>query len=213
MSVTSRIAAELYKGIPGSLFQRWRPAICPYEALMRCVPEGASILDVGCGDGLFLGLLARTGRIRSGIGFDSNDHSIARAEQMRHKLPTPNVLLFQQRDVYADWPDGVFDVVSIVDVIHHVSPKVQRHVIEMAASRLKPGGLLVYKDIARRPVWRAWMNRLHDIVLTQTWIHYVPIMDVRRWLGAAGLEVAQEASFDMLWYRHDLLVARRATVT
>src|SRR4051812_27234243 len=46
----------------------WRPTICPLERLVECVPKNSRVLDIGCGTGLFLFLLARNNRILSGEG-------------------------------------------------------------------------------------------------------------------------------------------------
>ena len=51
----SRMAAGIYPEGP-VLFralQKYRPYICPFEALIEEVPEGASVLDIGCGSGVW----------------------------------------------------------------------------------------------------------------------------------------------------------------
>ena len=202
------LAQDLYRDVPASAFQKLRPLICPFDALVESIPPGARVLDVGCGSGLFLGLLAATGKLSYGLGFDTNAGAIARAEQMSQKLAGKVQLEFQQRDVSEGWPEGLFDVVSVVDVMHHVPPEHQASVIQLAATRLKPGGLLLYKDMVQRPHWRAFMNRMHDLVLARQWINYASIGDVRRWMEHADLEVGELQRFDMLWYGHELLIAR-----
>lgn len=209
MNLMRNEARKLYEGIPGSHFQKWRPAICPFEALVTLVPRESEVLDVGCGSGLFLGLLAQCGRIRRGTGFDSNADAIARAECMRARLQQPDSIVFEYRDAQEVWPTGPFDVVSVIDVMHHVPPAAQRSIIERAASRLKPGGLLIYKDMVEHPKWRAWMNRLHDLVLVREWINYAPLQSVCDWAQAAGLQEIHRAHFNLLWYGHELVVFRR----
>lgn len=210
MQRAAEVAARIYEGIPGSLLQKWRPAICPFDLLIAQVPPQSTVLDVGCGSGLFLGLLAAAGRIRSGLGFDSSAPAIARADCMRRRLPEPARLAFVHRDAAAAWPDGDFDVVCLIDVMHHVQPAQQRPLIETAIAKLRPGGTLVYKDMVRRPAWRAWMNRLHDLLLARQWIHYAPIDQVASWIRGAGLEIVHEPRCSMLWYGHEILVARAA---
>lgn len=206
---------------PGLLrrLQRVRPLICPMELVLDRVPAGSRVLDVGCGGGLLLGLLARAGRLAPGsVGFDSAQPAIALAQAMAARLAASGGTApeFCHLPVQAPWPTAGapaagFDVVAIVDVMHHVPPAAQRSVIESAAARLRPGGRLIYKDMVRRPRWRAAMNRLHDLVMARQWIHYAAIADVERWAADAGLAVVERAAASRWWYGHELRVFERAS--
>jgi 2-polyprenyl-3-methyl-5-hydroxy-6-metoxy-1,4-benzoquinol methylase len=195
------------------LSQRYRPFICPFEELIMRVPAGSHVLDVGCGGGLFLGLLLATRRISFGHGFDSSPQAIAVARAMAARTSqcgtSPGSLVFEHRSVRGPWPSGQFDVVSIVDVMHHVAPTLQPRLLKFAFHHIKPGGLLLYKDIAWQPQWRATANRLHDFVLTRQCIHYAPIADVQEWAKGAGLQLIESRSISRLWYGHELCVFRR----
>ena len=113
---------------------------------------------------------------------------------------------FERVDATAAWPCGEeqFDVVSIIDVMHHVPVAAQRSVIETASRRVKPGGMLLYKDMCRRPLWRAWANRLHDLVVARQWINYAAVQDVERWASEAGMRVVERERINRLWYGHEL---------
>ncbi|MEM7462133.1 MAG: class I SAM-dependent methyltransferase [Pseudomonadota bacterium] len=191
------------------LKQHWRPYICPFHRLLPLVPANADILDVGCGSGVFLGLLAHYGQICRGTGFDSDRYAIGLAQQMTIHLPLADILRFEQRHASEDWPNGSFDVVSILDVMHHIPKSEQRQIVESAAARLQPGGLLIYKDMVEKPHWRAWANRCHDLILSQDWINYVPIDVVEKWSREAGLLPIGRGSENMFWYGHDWLVCRQ----
>jgi 2-polyprenyl-3-methyl-5-hydroxy-6-metoxy-1,4-benzoquinol methylase len=206
-----RIARRLY--VSGSrsvcLMQRWRPYICPYHTLIEAVPVGSTVLDVGCGAGLVLGVLADTGRIAAGIGFDASRPAIGHARAMVERLPASHGLDFWHLDVEQPWPRGDFDVVSMVDVLHHVPPRKQRAVFDLACDRVTPGATLLYKDMAAQPRWRSAANRLHDLVVARQWIHHVPSEAVIRWSEANGLVLREHRVMDVLWYRHDLAVLER----
>ena len=170
-------AYRLYDGGAwfGRLLQTLRPFICPFGTLVDRVPVGARVLDVGCGAGLFLAMLADSGRIREGRGFDASRSAIGLAKVMTGNLNSGTPVSVEYRDATAEWPDRLFDVVSMIDVMHHVAPASQAQVIRAAAARLAPGGILIYKDMVEHPRWRAWANRLHDLVLAHQWIHYAPL--------------------------------------
>lgn len=194
------------------LLQHYRPFIAPFEELIPLVPEGGRVLDIGCGGGLWIGLLAATGKLGDNgqaVGFDSSKPAIALAQQMRLPGDTGPRVRFEHLDVRAPWPEGTFDVVCLLDVLHHVPPDAQAGVIRQAAAKVSPGGLFIYKDMCRRPRWRALANRLHDLALAHQWIHYAPVEQVSRWAVGEGLRLDHAASFARLWYGHELRVFRK----
>jgi 2-polyprenyl-3-methyl-5-hydroxy-6-metoxy-1,4-benzoquinol methylase len=189
-----------------------RPYICPFDRLIELIPVGASVLDVGCGCGLFLGLLAATGRTTRGFGFDVSEAAIPTARRMARRLSEsdiPTDLRFERIGVDDPWPSGSFDVVSLVDVMHHVPPARQRGLFAAATGSVRAGGLLLYKDVGPKPLWRAWANRLHDLVLAREWVHLIPAAQVEGWGREEGLELLHSERINRLWYGHDLLAFRR----
>jgi 2-polyprenyl-3-methyl-5-hydroxy-6-metoxy-1,4-benzoquinol methylase len=207
----SRSAAELYPEGP-VLFrklQRYRPYICPFEELIPEVPMGASVLDIGCGGGLFLGLIDAAGLKPTGLGFDVSAPAIRLADSMAAaRRNRGGHLHFRRLAPDEPWPTGKFDVVSMIDVIHHVPAAAQENVIRRACRRVKPGGAFVYKDMVKRPRWRAFANQMHDLVLARQWIHYAPVAEVERWAADEGLALERAELINRLWYGHELRVFR-----
>ena len=105
----------------------------------------------------------------------------------------------------ADWPRGPFDVVSIIDVLHHVPKAVGPELFRRAAASLQPGGVLVYKDMYPGS-WRSLCNRMHDLIMARQLIHLVPTERVIGWATAAGFVLKHSARFDMWCYGHTLCV-------
>ncbi len=202
----SELAGALYTDGPWlkRTLQIHRPRICPFEVLIAAVPEGARVLDAGCGSGLFLGLLARAGRISHGFGFDASTEALTLANQMKARHPQGELLDFVHLDAAQPWPQGDFDVVSVIDLMHHVPEDQQRTVIHEAARRVKPGGLLLYKDMAADPRWLAWASILHDLVFARQWISIRPYPAIKSWLEEAGLVERQHARITMYWYGHEM---------
>ncbi len=205
-SAASRLFAEAPLLV--RLRQRGRPRICPYELLIEQVPAGSSVLDVGCGSGLFLGLLDVAGKLSRGLGLDASAGAIAAAQAMAQRRPH---LEFRRLDVTGAWPAGEYDIVSMVDLMHHLPLDSRAAVFAQAAAHLAPGGRLIYKDMVARPRWRALANRLHDLAVSRQWIREVPVADVERWAIGAGLRLAHARRIDRLCYGHDLRVFTRGT--
>lgn len=191
--------------------QHLRPYICPFHLLVPVVPPDSAVLDVGCGSGLFLGLLLKRAGIRHAVGFDYSPTAIALAESLRQTLPDDyrDRLSFQCRDANAEWPEGSFDVVSMIDVMHHVPPAAQQAAFAKAVSRVAPGGVLLYKDMADAPAALAFANRMHDLVMARQWINYAPIETIKAWGREAGLVIEQDMTCRMLWYAHEWVVFRK----
>lgn len=200
--------------LPTRLLQRWRDSICPFGMLVDAVPPASTVLDLGCGGGLFLLLLAATGRARGGAGVDTSGRAIAVARQALGELPavsgaSGHGFEFIHAASWNDWPAGSFDVVSMVDVMHHVAPSTQRDFFCHAARRLTPSGVILYKDMCCRPFLPAAANRLHDLLLARQWIHYVPLDEVVCWASQAGLVVERRLEYRRFLYGHEMVVFRR----
>jgi SAM-dependent methyltransferase len=185
--------------------QRLRPHICPFEALIRVVPKTASVLDAGCGSGLFLGLLRYFDYDVNGFGFDSSRSAINCAQAMARRHGG-GAIRFDRIPAGDPWPEGAFDVVSLIDVMHHIPPTHQESAFTAAYERVAPGGILLYKDMSDKPLHLAAANRFHDLVIAREWIHYVSITTVDRWAASLGMTIEQQSSHRLLCYQHDLRV-------
>ena len=195
----------------------YRPAICPFEWILEAVPARSSVLDIGCGSGFLLYALATLRGIRAGTGIEMDDRRAVRnGSLLRNRLEqhglTSGDFVIAGAAVFGDWPPGPYDVVIMVDVLHHVSPSAQEEFVAAALRRVAENGIFVYKDMCERPAWRAAGNRLHDLVLARQWIHYVSLDRVRRLLLASGFEEVATNQQGILWYGHELLVARRVSI-
>ncbi len=193
---------------------KYRPYTAPFEQILSAIPDVSDIdmLDIGGGDGLLLYLAARAGRLKSGICLDTNEKKINAGRAAMQALGIQYVDM-QTVEGTARWPARTFDVVSMIDMLHHTSKKTHETIIREACARTKPGGVFVYKDMARKPVWNALANRLHDLVLAREWISYAPIAEVERWASENGMALILEEDLNILWYRHELRVFKKNGVS
>lgn len=187
---------------------RWR--IVPFQPILKAMgaDSPAKVFDIGGGEGLLLFLAEQAGLISDGLCVDANARNISSGEIALKKAGAQHVQV-QHTDTTDAWPDDVFDIVTMVDVVHHVPTAFQQSFIEDACKRVRPGGLFIYKDMANTPFWMAAANRLHDLLLAQQWIEYAPISDVENWVTNAGFTLEQSDVIDILWYRHELRVFRK----
>lgn len=200
-------AQQMYPGKDfKSLSQRYRPKICPFSNILKSFPKSAVVLDVGCGSGLLLGLLASAGRISKGIGFDADQNVVQLAIEMTNKSGFEDILSFQHIGVESPWPRESINTVSMVDVMHHIPKKQRRACIEKVSDSLPTGGIFVYKDMSDTPAWKALGNRMHDLLLARDWISYSKMQDIITTCEEFGLRVRHQNSWSELWYAHELSV-------
>jgi 2-polyprenyl-3-methyl-5-hydroxy-6-metoxy-1,4-benzoquinol methylase len=100
------------------------------------LPQGAKVLDIGCGGGLFLALLKQRGAQVMGIELSD---SRAQYAKIKHGL---NI---DKHPIESDfWQGGYaqyFEAVTLWDVIEHVN--FPQRTLQSAVNLLKPGGLVL----------------------------------------------------------------------
>ncbi len=186
-----------------------RPYVCPFDVLARYVPRGAHVLDYGCGPGFLLVFLAATSQIAEGIGCDLAAPPLQSARDAARRVGAENRLAFSHIKSLEDAPQGRFDAVTMVDVLHHVPVAQRPSIFAAAAERVAPGGVFIYKDMATRPRWRRLAHNLDDYLFTRQWVEQVPDGAVETWADASGLVLEHAEHIPRLVYGNERRVVRR----
>jgi SAM-dependent methyltransferase len=201
---------------------RWWSA--PFPAIERALPETGRILEIGCGHGLFSAYAALSASGRSVHGVDIDPVKIVAARSAVRKLQER---LGDQVGARLDFseapsgavPEGPWDAVVVVDVLYLLREEEQRRLLLEALSTVAPGGVLVVKEMAPEPRWKARWNSTQETlavrVLGITEGHptfdFVPPSRIASWLRGAGATV-QEQRLDIgRIHPHHLLVATSRT--
>ena len=181
-----------------------RPQICPFHVLMEHVPQGSRVLDIGCGAGLWLLLLSRTGRIAGGTGVELAQAKIDIANSIKSR---GDDLEFHALSSETPWPQGEYNCLSMIDVLHHVPVPQQRDFLGRIADT--SARTVIFKDIDPKAIVKRRMNSLHDMLLAHQLPRYCEKETVAQWLEQMGFEINHIGRHDMLWYSHYLIVAKR----
>lgn len=181
------------------------------------IPTEGSILDWGCGHGLTALLAAEERPGRSVVGVDIDVTKLRVADRAAAATPFADRLQFRQV-TGGDLPTGSWDGIVIVDVLYLLAPDSQEALVRAAALALRPGGVLVVKDMDERPKVKAWLAAVQElasvrvarITASAEGLHRPPGPDaVARWLADTGLLVERHPCHRGRHVPHVLVVGRR----
>jgi SAM-dependent methyltransferase len=147
------------------------------------LPEGARILEIGCGTGHNLLMLRRFGRV-DGVEIDGAARAIASRRLGREVMdsPLPHLPGVEGRG---------YDLVALLDVLEHVAE--DRAALVSVAGKLKPGGKILI-TVPAHP----WMWSAHDEVNHHQ--RRYTRRTLRRSIEAAGLKVEMLSWFNSLLF-------------
>jgi 2-polyprenyl-3-methyl-5-hydroxy-6-metoxy-1,4-benzoquinol methylase len=147
-------------------------------------------------------LLAKHRAISAGLGFDVSHSAIESARDATRRARLEDRLQFERRRIEDGLPNYEADVLTVVDVLHHVPPASQRVFVQTLFARVPTGGRLIIKDMAPKPAWRAAANRAHDLLMARQWVHHIDATSVIDWARETDLRVVDHTSSTRLWYGH-----------
>lgn len=160
-----------------------RDILADFLARVGNVHAGARILEIGCGTGHNLPMLARFGRVDA-IEIDPAARAIASSRLGRAVGTAPLPVLFGVER-------AAYDLIAVLDVVEHIEDDVGA----LAAMRgcLKPGGKILITVPAHRWMWSA-----HDVVNHHH--RRYSKATLTRAIRAAGLEPAKLGYFNSLLF-------------
>jgi 2-polyprenyl-3-methyl-5-hydroxy-6-metoxy-1,4-benzoquinol methylase len=179
---------------------------CPFLRVVRHVPPGARLLDVGAGHGVFSALAA-----------DRGAHVVAVEPDLRKVLarPIPGVQFVIGFD---DVVRGTFDVVAINDVLYKLPLDQWDALLTRVVERLPSGGILLVKEqdpTARiKNGWNRWQESLATklrLTLGESFSYETP-GDFTARLQRAGFGRVEAKRIDFGYpHAHMLYVARKVS--
>lgn len=207
----SRFLFDLYDYEPGLLRRliSARPHVCPFDHIERHIPQDARVLDVGCGNGALLAILLAAGRIKEAVGCDVHEGALASARTAADRTGRGNAVSFRRIQDFQELPDALFDVVTMVDVLHHVPDGARAQAVAQAIRRVAPGGVFLFKDMVEGPFWRKLAHNLDDLIFSGEWVKQVKTADVEKQVINAGFELVESKNIPRLFYGNTLRVLKR----
>ena len=157
------------------------------QAIASLVPQGARVLDLGCGDGALLAhLQAERGCTGYGIEFDdSNVHACVRRGV--------NVLQLNLEDGLAIFEDNSFDVVLQIDTLQHLR---NAEVMLRETARIGRQGIVAFPNFAH------WPNRLSILQGRMPVTKRLPY----QWYDTPNIRVGTFKDFEVLALKNKLRI-------
>ena len=195
-------------GLRQRLYGRIRWWICPFDRVLKSVPEAGALLDVGCGAGLWLTYLAlhRPGLTLEGL--EPDPRKLALAATSDAASPT----LHQGTAV--DLPEGPFDCITIFDVLYLLPHAEKFAVLEKCWSALAPGGSLLVKELDTTPRWKYAPSALEEFLavrvagITQgSRLHFQSLDDLASAMAEVGFSSVTKERLDR-GYPHPHVLVR-----
>lgn len=189
---------------------RWWSA--PFAAVEAALPRSGRVLEIGCGHGLFSLYAGLAGPARTVHGVDIDADKIAVAQAAANDLG--GRVTFEEAPSGAV-PPGPWESVVIVDVLYLLDEQRQKRLLTDAVASLSPGGLLVVKEMAQEPAWKARWNAAQETLSVKLLgiteggsFTFVPPDRMAGWLRDLGSVTTQRRLDSRRLHPHHLLLAR-----
>lgn len=140
-----------YQAAPLSVkaYNFFRFKTAPFDRMLEAFPAGSSVMDLGCGTGIFLNLIrnARGDGICRLTGMDNQPWKIEAAQKSR---AGKDGALFRSCDIADEaFVPGANDCITLIDVLYYFKQDVKERIIRKCFDALPRGGVLLVKDIEK----------------------------------------------------------------
>jgi SAM-dependent methyltransferase len=216
MNMTVDSVLTLYQSMPRQvqLHVRGRWRLFPFDRLIEYIPSYGSLVDLGCGHGVWIFYLANIYPDLRLWGVDPDGDKIAIAQNIAIEKQIPNARFIVNDAESMRLP--VCDLVSIIDVMYLIPYDAQVRVLEQVVNALRPSGKLLLKEMGEAPRWKFawnWMEewlavRLLNITMGARF-YFRPVREWEVLLQVFGLRVSTVRIDQGYLHPHVLLVGEK----
>jgi methionine biosynthesis protein MetW len=158
-----------------------------HQTIAHMVPQGARVLDLGCGDGALMAHLQAT-RGCTGYGVEIDDANVHACVQRG-----VNVVQLNLDEGLAMFQDQSFDVVLQIDTLQHLR---NAEVMLVETARVGKQGIVAFPNFAH------WPNRVQVLMGQMPVTKTLPY----QWYDTPNIRVATFADFEQLAGKNNLRI-------
>jgi len=180
------------------------------EEIGQFLPRSGRVTEIGCGFGLFSLYFADRYPDLAIHGVDIDEGRIRMAERARRRLGLHNATFAVGDARRVDIDEGV-DACYLLDILHHIPRASALALLAHVHGRIRPGGVLIIKDVDTRPRYKMAFTWLLDVIMTRgERPEYWSAAELTGELHDLGFSVIRYAMTDLLPYPHQLFVCLKA---
>lgn len=190
------------------LYDKLRSVICPFDKIIKYIPTEGELLDTGSGYGTFCLILSKERpKLKiTGIELDEN-----RVDAANSRIADSSNLKFICSDITNFSINKRYDVITCLDLIHHIPTKDHLVVFKKIKELMKNNGLLIIKDMDDKPFYKYLWNYVHDCIMTRsTKMSYVPKKEMVKMLEKNGFVIEYADDIPNFLYAHYVVVCKRS---
>lgn len=188
------------------LYTFLRFKILPIKEIEKLLPKKGLILDVGCGYGITSIYFALKNKNRQIVGSELDSRRVEIAKKNSRGIKN---LTFKKANLI-DSEKVKFDCIVAIDLLHHISNKEKEKFLAHAKKNLKPKGLLIIKDIDKKPFLKYLWNYLHDSIMTKfSKLYFYSSDQFKNLLIKNNFKIIKKGKFKNFLYPHIFYVCQK----
>lgn len=187
----------------------FRPFITPFHDILQLIPEGAKVLDIGCGNGAFLILISSFRNASSIAGLEIQDKVLEIAKRLLSYINNieKKMELFDGSVLPVYLKE--YNFVTLIDVLHHIPTNIQKEFLQEVFDKMGLGSVLIVKDIDADDKLRCYLNKLHDLIVNGEMGFELPMKRTVGILRQTGFIVESVLKKNIFVYSHFICVCRK----
>lgn len=157
----------------------------PIAQEIKLLPKGSSIIEIGCGTGNYIIEIINMVPDNNYFGFDISKEMLKVAEERNHTIK----FLTGNADEYFPYPDKMFELEFMVDVIHHITkPDI---CFKEAERTMKGNGVLIIVTDSLNDMNRRSLTKYFPEILEIEIDRYPSIDELNLFANANGFKLME----------------------